>query len=187
MKLTKNDRFVLKCLIENGRISDAEIARRMKITLQGVGKIRKKLESNGVIKSYSAEVDYEKLGINVFAVVIMKAEKKAWKELKEGGLIERIHKNTPHMTCLLRTIEHESPSVALYGFRNFEELSRYFHMIDSQLYDYITVKKIFAVPTSMMIKNSDKELLFKIIDEMDKEKPATPVLPFGIEAFGKNK
>jgi DNA-binding Lrp family transcriptional regulator len=180
MRLTRNDRFVLKCLIENGRASDAGIARKLKITLQGVRKIRKKLEDNGVIKGYSTEVDYKKLGINVFAIVMMKAEKNAWKELKDEGLIERMRKNTPHMVCLFRTVENESSSVALYGFRNLEELSNYFHTIDSEFHDYITIKKILTSPTNMMVKKTDKDLLFKIINEMGKYKPAKPV-PFGLQ------
>jgi len=186
MRLTRNDRFVLKCLIENGRTSDAEIARKLKITLQGVSKIRKKLEDKGIIKSYSTEVDYKKLGVNVLAIILIKAEKKAWKELKEGGLIKRIKENTPNMICMFRTLEHDSPSIALYGFRNFEELANYFHILDSKYHDYITIKKIFPSPTDMIIKKTDKDLLFKIIDEMGKEKPAVP-LPFDIQELRRVK
>ena len=107
MRLTKNDRFVLKCLIENGRVSDAEIARKLKITLQGVGKIRKKLENSGIIKGYSTTVDYQKLGINVFAVVTIKPEKLAWEKINNAGsmqnLMSEVHKNTPNLMCLLTT------------------------------------------------------------------------------------
>jgi DNA-binding Lrp family transcriptional regulator len=52
MKLTKNEMVVLKSLIEKGRTSDADIARKLKISLQGVRKIRQKLERIGLIRGY---------------------------------------------------------------------------------------------------------------------------------------
>ena len=61
LKLTRNEKTVLKSLIVNGRISDSEIAKKLGITAQAVGKIRRKLEKMELIKGYTTLVDYEKL------------------------------------------------------------------------------------------------------------------------------
>ena len=44
VSLTKNEKQTLKMLLDNGRISDVEMASKLKITTQAVGKIRKGLE-----------------------------------------------------------------------------------------------------------------------------------------------
>ena len=59
MNLTRNERYTIGFLIQNARTTDAEIARRLKISLQAVRNIRKKLERNKVICKYSAVIDYK--------------------------------------------------------------------------------------------------------------------------------
>ena len=58
-------------LLENSRISDREIASKINISSQAVGKIRRKLEST-IIDSYSLDLDYYKLGIRIFAIAVAK-------------------------------------------------------------------------------------------------------------------
>ena len=41
MKLSHNEKEVLKLLIDNGRVTNTEISNKLGITAQGVGKIRK--------------------------------------------------------------------------------------------------------------------------------------------------
>ena len=65
LKLTRNEKKTLKILMGNSRATDSEIAIKLKITSQAVGKIRRKLEGS-VIRSYSLNLDYAKLGIHTF-------------------------------------------------------------------------------------------------------------------------
>ncbi|MCK5345503.1 MAG: winged helix-turn-helix transcriptional regulator, partial [Candidatus Heimdallarchaeota archaeon] len=95
MKLTRNDRRVLKFLIENGRSPDADMARGLNITPQAVGKIRRKLESEGIVKGYSTIVDYGKLGINVLAIALFKFTQESRKTLGGKDIDERI--KGPHI------------------------------------------------------------------------------------------
>ncbi|MCK4491489.1 MAG: winged helix-turn-helix transcriptional regulator, partial [Candidatus Altiarchaeales archaeon] len=90
MKLIRNEKGVLKFLIENGRVSDKEISRKLDITSQAVGKIRRKLEASGIIKGYSTIVDYEKLGINVMAIALFKFTPESRKTLREEDIDERV-------------------------------------------------------------------------------------------------
>jgi len=74
MKLTKNEKKALKLLLDNSRISDSEIASKLNISSQAVGKIRRKLESS-IINSYSLNLNYSKLGIQTFAIAVAKLTK----------------------------------------------------------------------------------------------------------------
>lgn len=47
MNLTRNERNVLKYVVENAKTTDSEIAEKLHITLQAIGRIRKKLETVG--------------------------------------------------------------------------------------------------------------------------------------------
>jgi len=69
MDLNDNEKRVLKLLIADGRMSDKYISKKLKISPQAVGKIRKKLEKEEIIKGYCAEIDFKKIGITSFAII----------------------------------------------------------------------------------------------------------------------
>ncbi len=66
IRLTRNDKYVLKQLIGHGRISDSATAEKIGVTPQAVLKIRNKLEEAGIIEGYTPNVNYKKLGITHF-------------------------------------------------------------------------------------------------------------------------
>src|SRR3989339_904110 len=74
-RLTSNDKKVFLALLDNARITDSDISCRIKITPPGVRKIRKKLEEH-YIQEYRTIVDYEKMGITVFAIIQIKTVNK---------------------------------------------------------------------------------------------------------------
>ncbi|MBN2251538.1 MAG: Lrp/AsnC family transcriptional regulator, partial [Candidatus Altiarchaeota archaeon] len=176
MKLTKNDRRALKLLIDNGRASDADMARAMNITPQAVGKIRKKLEGEGVIKSYTTTVDYEKLGISVMAIALFKFTPEARKTLlTEEDVNQRI--KGPHIINFYRVPEGDVTHIVVYGFRSLEELDHYFHVLQTERGHMSEIKELFIFSSKSIRKNSDKELVLKIIDEIGREKLARPLPP----------
>ena len=175
MKLTRNDRRVLKILIENGRIPDADIARSLNITPQAVGKIRRKLESNGIIKGYSTIVDYEKLGIHVLAIALFKFTQESRRMLREEDIDERI--KGPHIIDFYRVPEGDVTHIVTYGFRSLEELDHYFHILQTERGHISEIKKLYILSAKSMRKNSDKELIIKVINEMGREKLARPLPP----------
>ena len=175
MKLTRNDRRVLKFLVENGRIPDSDIARSLNITSQAVGKIRRKLESSGIIKGYSTIVDYKKLGINVLAIVLFKFTQESRKTLREEDIDERV--KGPHIIDFYRVPEGDVTHIVTYGFRSLEELDHYFHILQTERGHISEIKKLYILSAKSMRKNSNKELIIKVIDEMGHEKLARPLPP----------
>ena len=186
IRLTKNEKLALKYLIKDGRISDVEISKRLKITTQAVGKIRRKLETLGVIKGYSTNIDYGKIGVNTFAFVIMRLTLKSWEELGELG-IEKLVLKSPHIMNVYRIPEGSATHIALYGFRDLNELDRYFHImqISPSFNQYVELKKIYVFSNHSLIKDSSEALFHKVIDEMGKERINAKPLPFAeIDKFG---
>lgn len=176
MKLTKNDKRVLKLLIEKGRASDADIARVLSISPQAVGKIRKKLETDGVIKGYTTTIDYDKVGIKIMAIALFKFTSEARKTiLTEEDINQRI--KGPHIINFYRVPEGDVTHIVTYGFRSLEELDHYFHILQTERGHISEIIKLFIFSAGSIRKNSDKELLIKVIDEMGHETMARPLPP----------
>lgn len=175
MKLINSEKGVLKFLIKNGRMSDREISRKLGITSQAVGKIRRKLESEGIIRGYSIDVDYEKLGITVLAIALFKFTQESRKTLKEEDIEERV--KGPHIVNFYRIPEGDVTHIVTYGFRSLEELDHYFHILQTERGHISEIKKLYILSAKSMRKNSDRELFLKIIDEMGREKLARPLPP----------
>lgn len=141
LKLTKNEKKVLSILTENARITDSEISSKIKISPQGVSKIRKKLENN-FIHEYRTVVDYEKIGINVFAIIQMKVLNK--KILNNKNIIGAFEVNEANITHIL-----------IFGFASLEQLDEYKIKIAKDA----EIQKINIVSKKGFLKHSPAELI----------------------------
>ena len=66
--IDETDKAILNEFINDSRLSYREIAKRLNIAVGTVLSRTKKLENEGVIKSYSAILDYEKLEFDITAI-----------------------------------------------------------------------------------------------------------------------
>lgn len=99
-QLTERERQVLVELLKDGRISDQEIARRIRTSRPTVAKIRKRLENKRIIIGYGTYVDFEKVGIHINALTIFKwNDYSKKKELKETT---QYIKNLPEVVMFIR-------------------------------------------------------------------------------------
>src|SRR5471032_3426490 len=67
--MDKYDRMLLSALLDNGRASFAELARKVNLSAPAVAERVAKLESSGVITGYQAKVDLEKIGLPIQCVI----------------------------------------------------------------------------------------------------------------------
>ncbi|WP_263144125.1 Lrp/AsnC family transcriptional regulator [Pseudomonas sp. RIT-PI-AD] len=67
--MDKYDRALVEALVENGRASFAELARRVNLSPPAVADRVAKLETNGVITGYHASVDPAKVGLPIQCVI----------------------------------------------------------------------------------------------------------------------
>ncbi len=79
VNLTQREKQVLVELIKNCKTSDQEIARKLKTSRPTVLKIRNRLEKKGFIRGYTSLIDFEKLGLNIQAVILYR-----WKDYSKA-------------------------------------------------------------------------------------------------------
>lgn len=78
VKLDKTDRKILDILQANAKITNANLSQEIGLSPAPTLERVKKLEQSGIIKSYHAKVDNEKvgLGVNTFVTVSLKGHNK---------------------------------------------------------------------------------------------------------------
>jgi Lrp/AsnC family transcriptional regulator, leucine-responsive regulatory protein len=175
MKFTKNEKAVLKLLLDNGRISDVEMAGKMNISTQAVGKIRRKLEDSHLIEGYSCHLNYEKLGLNHFALVSLKIKDKFWTDMGETKAMDHI-KNSPSAIMSCMPSSSSTSWVVLRAFKDAKEMDRYFHLANVRHHQYFETIKTEHFSPLNLLNNNPKEL-FKII--LDDE----PIVPESMAAL----
>lgn len=100
IKLTKREKQVLTELLKNCKTSDQEIARRLKTSRPTIFKIREKLEKNKIIKGYVPIIDFEKIDINIQAVILY-----SWKDYSKINQLKKIieyTKNLPEVVLFVK-------------------------------------------------------------------------------------
>lgn len=69
MKTDEIDRNIIDELRKNSRLSMSELGRKVNLSSPSVTERVRRMESFGIIKSYTLEVDYEKLGLPIQCIV----------------------------------------------------------------------------------------------------------------------
>ncbi|TCN20420.1 Lrp/AsnC family transcriptional regulator [Mesobacillus foraminis] len=69
MKTDSIDRKILDELIENSRLSMSELGRRINLSSPSVTERVRRMESLGIIKKYTMEVDYTKIGLPIQCII----------------------------------------------------------------------------------------------------------------------
>lgn len=73
---------IISELMKNSRRSDRELARAVGVSQPTCGRVRKKLEKEGVIKEYTMIPDFRRLGYHMMGVTFIKKEETAKKDEK---------------------------------------------------------------------------------------------------------
>ena len=172
MKLNENERFTLKLMLENPEISNAEIAGKLKITPQAVGKIKKQIALKGIIKRNELVLDYEKMGINIFTITLIKIMPKAFKKFKSKELSKLLQPVNAIQSFIIpqTNVTH----AIIYAFRNIEEYETYFKTLQTKLGDLIEIKEAYVVSPKSILKTSSAELFLKLLEEHGREKILKP-------------
>ena len=165
MKLTQNEKKTLKLLLDNSRIPDSEIASKLNISSQAVGKIRRKLESS-IIDAYTLNLNYSKLGIEIFAMAIAKLTREG---LDKGELeVEQKLLKNPHIINVYRIPKGSSTHIILYGFQDMTELDNFFHSanLKQELHSFIETQDLFTFSHNSLIKSNPIQLFYKVINDL---------------------
>ena len=166
IELTKNEKAVLRLLLDNCRVSDTDVAGKIGISPQAAGKIRKGLEKKGAIRGYSCELDFEAMGITTFALVCAKIlpdknmqSKATWgkKAASEDALMA-----APNLIMLAEPIGSEYNYVALFGFRNQTEMEGFIQRA-RMVYAGILEDRRIDTFSARSLRKFDKAQLFRSV------------------------
>jgi DNA-binding Lrp family transcriptional regulator len=183
MKLTKNEKKVLKILLKNARVSDSTISKDLKISSQAIGKIRRKLEKE-VIENYTANLNYSKLGIRTFAASLAKLTQTG---LDKGELdIEKKLLSHSEIIQVFRLPSGKYTHLIIYGFQDMDELDNFFHSEQKkkELHNFLENEELFTFSHNSLIKNDPLNLFIKTIESLGAETKKTSFKE--IENFKKN-
>ena len=123
-----SDEKIINALLENGRASLREVAKKSKLSVATVLKRVRRLEKKGVISGYAAVIDYEKIGYDVTVLVELRVSK--------GKLFEVEKKIAAHPNVAL-LYDHTGAYDALVvaRFRNRRSMDAFLKKVQS--YDFV--------------------------------------------------
>ncbi|WP_226675001.1 Lrp/AsnC family transcriptional regulator [Mesobacillus jeotgali] len=83
MKIDDTDRKILDELSRNSRLSMSELSRRVNLSSPSVTERVRQMESFEIIKNYTLEIDYEKLGMPIQCIVEATVKNGDYKSFKD--------------------------------------------------------------------------------------------------------
>ena len=106
-ELDNRDWRLLEELQGDGRLSFAELGRRVGLSPPAVAERMRRLETAGVIAGYRVELDFEKVGLPITAIVMLQVTSSEYRRqqskiLKLPEIIECYH--TTGQTCLIMKV-----------------------------------------------------------------------------------
>lgn len=165
-KLTKNEETVLRKIIEQAKVPDIEIAKKMGLSQQAIFKIRHKLEKVGIIKGYMPIIDYKKIGIKTLVVLGIKFTDDIWKKYSEDQIAEKI-KKIPQVIISYRIPESNISHLLVMGFMDTEQKDRYLMRLQTKYSKDAEIVSVYPFSVDRIIKISDVGLLNVILDKKE--------------------
>lgn len=162
--LNVKERELLKILLKNGRTSNSKVARKLKVTPQAVGMMRRKLESIGIIKDYTVELDLDHMGINTFVIVLFDMD-----PLHEDKLI------TPNMISFCKVITNSATHIALYAFEDLDKMDDHFKKLESENSDILRIVEMHVCPTKGVLEKSSRSLFYDALKNYSKDQHYLPL------------
>lgn len=166
MRLTQNEKRILKILLENSKISDTIIANNLNITSQAVGRIRKKLEKE-VINSYTLHLNFFKIGVGVFFIGKMRLTSEGI-EFGKCKVEEKLIKN-PYFFAIYEVLGENFSYIFAAAFKEINELHDFFNSKKNHndFLKYVQIIDTFSIPIKGALKHDINPLLKQIINEKE--------------------
>jgi len=112
------DRKIINAYLQDSRLSYREIAKRLGIAVGTVMTRTKKLESQGIIESYSAILNHNKLGYELTVITEIKVSK--------GKLVEMETEIAKmKVTCAVYDVTGDNDAIIIAKFKNRQELNQF--------------------------------------------------------------
>lgn len=126
IKLDESDIAILALLRDNSNVPLKDMSAKIGVHPNTIMKRVSRIEDEGIIRGYKADIDYAKLGYDTYAIVSIKIDDKKG----EGGQLQKMLCGIPEVVAL-HDIAGENDSVAIIRVRSREELLAIIKMIRS--------------------------------------------------------
>ena len=166
-RLTKNETLVLKVLTEDPSTTNQDISEKLDLTPQGVGKIRKQLFEKKYIRTQELHLDYEKLGINIHAITMIKILPSVFKKFKKNELDKVLKPINAIRSYAIP--ETDITHIIIYAFRNIKEYDTFFRNILEEFGDYVEIKHTFVLSSGSIIKSSARLMFLDVLNILIKD------------------
>ena len=141
-EVTEVDRRIINALIDDSRLSYRQLSRKIGVSVATVMKHAKEMEKAGMIRGYTAVIDYEKLGFDIDVIISIKVSK--------GKLFQVENRiSTSDNVKAVYDVTGDYDSVVVARFRNRRLLDVFLKKI--QTYDFV------ERTNTVMILNTIKE------------------------------
>ena len=147
MELDGTDLNILRILLSDARLSSRQIARKTGVSIGTVLSRIKKMEQAGIIKEYSAVVNYEKLGYELTVIIEMTISKGRLFEIAQD--IAKV----PNVCCVYN-VTGLTDAMVIAKFKKREEMSDFTKYLLSLPY-------VERTNTHVVLKSSKED--FRII------------------------
>jgi DNA-binding Lrp family transcriptional regulator len=125
-------------LLKDSHRSDRELANALRISQPTVGRVRKKLEEQGVIREYTMIPDFHELGYNIMALIFLKLGQ-GGKSLSPQQLEEmfsksrKLEKDNPRTFLMVKTgMGLKKEMVVISLFHDWSEYADYIRKIRAE-------------------------------------------------------
>lgn len=153
IKLTENERRVLKELACKGRITDTKLADSMAITQQAVYQIRNRLESLGIIEGYKPILNLKKIGINIIYIIGIEMLPEIWKEHKEHEITKKL-KELPFTLKLIRLPSSDISYILILGLKDITERELLSSKLETKLSSKINITWAYTTSADNYIEQN---------------------------------
>ncbi len=143
MEIDETDKKIINALIKDSRSSYRDIAKKVGVSFVTVLKRMQKLESEKIIKSYSAEIDYEKLGYDLSVIIKMRVSQGKSREVGKKLAQE---KNVSAMY----NVTGDFDDIIIAKFKGRKDMDSFLKNLQS--YEYIE-----RTETSMVLNTLDEK------------------------------
>jgi len=123
IKLSKTEKLFLLSLMENKSKNDSDIAHELKISKATVSRTRAKLEERGLLAGVTPNLNFEKLGISFYTVLLFQ-----WNAFSDKALTEKMEKDftsTPQTVYFAEGSTPNSKYIAMMAFLDFENYNAF--------------------------------------------------------------
>ena len=160
MKLTKSEKKFLSYILQEGNMTDAEIAKKIHLSKSTCSRVRKKLEKT-LISEYIPVIPLDKVGLDVFLVLTLQWNAFDNKELTKKTFSK--FEKDPHIIFLANGEGSIANTVMFIGLQNIDKFHVYLKEFRENYGKYTSSINTVLLPSKEVIKHDFTEIIQTII------------------------